>query len=153
MVIQDRLHALLNYIALSSISHQLPLTYRKEEEKIGQPTAGDFSPLLASAVCNYAISHRFVMPIVPSHESKPSNNASLVSLIPPWEDQREWHRTTRMTRPDCAVMCNLINTHTHTHSPPLKMAYKKTLSCNFLDVRFAPPRPAPQPNSSFGFRC
>ena len=27
----------------------------------------------------------------------------------PWEDQREWHRMTRMTRPDCAVMCNLIN--------------------------------------------
>ena len=23
---------------------------------------------------------------------------------------------TRMTRPDCAVMCNLINTHTHTHT-------------------------------------
>ena len=22
-----------------------------------------------------------------------------------WEDQREWHRLTRMTRPDCAVMC------------------------------------------------
>ena len=22
---------------------------------------------------------------------------------------------TRMTRPDCAVMCNLINTHTHAH--------------------------------------
>ena len=22
---------------------------------------------------------------------------------------------TRMTRPDCAVMCNLINTHTHTY--------------------------------------
>ena len=22
---------------------------------------------------------------------------------------------TRMTRPDCAVMCNLITTHTHTH--------------------------------------
>ena len=22
---------------------------------------------------------------------------------------------TRMTRPDCAVMCNLINTQTHTH--------------------------------------
>ena len=30
--------------------------------------------------------------------------------------QREWHRMTRMTRPDCAVMCNLINTHTHTHA-------------------------------------
>ena len=26
------------------------------------------------------------------------------------------HRTTRMTGPDCAVMCNLINTHTHTHT-------------------------------------
>ena len=24
---------------------------------------------------------------------------------------------TRMTGPDCAVMCNLINTHTHTHPP------------------------------------
>ena len=23
---------------------------------------------------------------------------------------------TRMTRPDCAVMCNLIKTHTHTHT-------------------------------------
>ena len=22
----------------------------------------------------------------------------------------------RITRPDCAVMCNLINTHTHTHT-------------------------------------
>ena len=30
----------------------------------------------------------------------------------PWEDQREWHRMTRMTRPDCAVMRNLINIHT-----------------------------------------
>ena len=28
---------------------------------------------------------------------------------------RGGHRMTRMTRPDCAVMCNLINTHTHTH--------------------------------------
>ena len=39
-----------------------------------------------------------------------------VSLILLWEDQCEWHRMTRMTRPDCAVMCNLINTHTHTGS-------------------------------------
>ena len=31
------------------------------------------------------------------------------------EDQCEWHIMTRMTGPDCAVMCNLINTHTHTH--------------------------------------
>ena len=36
--------------------------------------------------------------------------------IPPWEDQREWHRMTWMTRPDCAVMCNLINRHTNTHT-------------------------------------
>ena len=39
-----------------------------------------------------------------------------VSLIPPWEDQCEWHRMTRMTGPDCAVMCNLMNTQTHTHT-------------------------------------
>ena len=31
-------------------------------------------------------------------------------MIPPWEDQCEWHRMTRMTGPDRAVMCNLINT-------------------------------------------
>ena len=41
-----------------------------------------------------------------------------VSLIPPREDQCEWHRMTRMTGPDCVVMCNLINTHTHTHTLP-----------------------------------
>ena len=46
-----------------------------------------------------------------------------VSLIPPWEDQREWHRMTRMTRPDCAVMCNLINTHTHTHTHKKSQTY------------------------------
>ena len=42
-------------------------------------------------------------------------------IDPPLEDQREWHRMTRMTRPDCAVMCNLINTHTHTHTQTLQM--------------------------------
>ena len=40
------------------------------------------------------------------------------SLIPPGEDQREWHRMTRMTGPDCAVMCILMNAHIHTHIPP-----------------------------------
>ena len=40
-------------------------------------------------------------------------NTHTHSLISPWEDQYELHRMTRMTRPDCAVMCNLINTHTH----------------------------------------
>ena len=39
-----------------------------------------------------------------------------VSLIPPWEDQCEWHRMTRMTGPDCAVMCNLINIHIYIHT-------------------------------------
>ena len=42
----------------------------------------------------------------------------VISIIdsPYWEDQCEWHRMTRMTGPDCAVMCNLINAHTHTHT-------------------------------------
>ena len=35
----------------------------------------------------------------------------------------EWHRMTRMTGPDCVVMCNLINTYIHTYihtfDPPL----------------------------------
>ena len=30
--------------------------------------------------------------------------------------QCEWHRMTRMTGPDCAVMCNLINIHTCIHT-------------------------------------
>ena len=37
-------------------------------------------------------------------------NKYQVSLIPPWEDQCEWYRMTRMAGPDSAVMCNLINT-------------------------------------------
>ena len=46
-----------------------------------------------------------------------------VSLIPPWEDQREWHRMTRMTRPDCAVMCNLINIHTYCKRSGLTFSF------------------------------
>ena len=38
------------------------------------------------------------------------------ALVPPWEDQCEWRRMTGMAGPDCAVMCNLINTHTHIHT-------------------------------------
>ena len=37
------------------------------------------------------------------------------TYIPPREDQCEWHRMTRMTGPDCVVMCNLINTCIHTY--------------------------------------
>ena len=41
----------------------------------------------------------------------------MTSIIhPPWEDHCEWHRMTRVTRSDCAVMCNLINISTHTHT-------------------------------------
>ena len=38
----------------------------------------------------------------------------VVMCNPPREDQCEWHRMTRMTGPDCVVMCNLINTYIHT---------------------------------------
>ena len=33
---------------------------------------------------------------------------------------------TRMTGPDCAVMCNLINTHTHTHIHTYILTYIHT---------------------------
>ena len=45
-------------------------------------------------------------------------------LIPPWEDQCEWHRMTRMTGPDCAVMCSLINIHTYIHTYILYLCKK-----------------------------
>ena len=51
-----------------------------------------------------------------THTHTHTHTHTQVPLIPPWEDQCEWHRMTRMTGPDCAVMCNLINTHTHTHT-------------------------------------
>ena len=38
-----------------------------------------------------------------------------VTRIPPWEGQCERCRITRMKGPDCVVMCNLTNTHTHAH--------------------------------------
>ena len=33
----------------------------------------------------------------------------------PWEDQCELYKVTRMSTPKCAIVCNLINTHTYTH--------------------------------------
>ena len=75
------------------------------------------------------------------------NTHTHTSLIPPWEDQREWHRMTRMARLDCAVMLLLllllfltfsalvanpkknvqfntyIHTHTHTHTPFVACAH------------------------------
>ena len=38
------------------------------------------------------------------------------SLIPAGEDQFEWHKTSRMTGPECAVMCHLADTHTQIHT-------------------------------------
>ena len=43
-------------------------------------------------------------------------HTNIHTLIPPSEDQCEWHIMTRMTGPDCAVMCNLINIHTYIHT-------------------------------------
>ena len=34
------------------------------------------------------------------------------------QKQCEWHRTTWMAGPDCAVMCSVIKSHTHTHTLP-----------------------------------
>ena len=63
-----------------------------------------------------------------------------LSLIPPREDQCEWHRMTRMTGPDCVVMCNLINTgpdcvvmcnliNTHTHTQRGALAITGGTTC------------------------
>ena len=35
---------------------------------------------------------------------------------------------TRMTGPDCAVMCNSINTHTHTHTSGSRKAEQRQTS-------------------------
>ena len=32
--------------------------------------------------------------------------------------RQSWHIMTRRTGPDCAVVCNIINAHTHTHVVP-----------------------------------
>ena len=48
---------------------------------------------------------------------------NLVQELPPPTTNKHIHidpplgGMARMTEPDCAVMCNIINTHTHTHPP------------------------------------
>ena len=44
------------------------------------------------------------------------NRFSLLWQPCSWEDQCEWHRMTRMTGPDCAVMCDLMYIHTYIHT-------------------------------------
>ena len=61
------------------------------------------------------------------------NTYILVSLIPPREDQCEWHRMTRMTGPDCVVMCNLINTYIHTYCSQL--CCETVAYYTFLEIR------------------
>ena len=39
----------------------------------------------------------------------------MCNLINTYIHTYEWHRMTRMTGPDCVVMCNLINTYIHTY--------------------------------------
>ena len=58
-------------------------------------------------------------------------NIQVISLIP-WEDQREWHRMSRMTGPDCAVMCNLINIHTNIQPYPVVYLVANPV-CGLLD--------------------
>ena len=62
-----------------------------------------------------------------------------VSSIP-WKDQCEWHRINTMTGPDCVVMCNLINIHTHTYTLRSKVMlrcisfHSIDRVCSFLDL-------------------
>ena len=42
--------------------------------------------------------------------------AVMCNLIHTHTHTHTQHGMTRMTGPDCVVMCNLINTHTHTPS-------------------------------------
>ena len=63
------------------------------------------------------------------------NTHTQTSLIPPCEDQCEWHRMTRMTGPDCAVMCNLINTHTQTHKCVKESVGSAGADRGYLDKR------------------
>ena len=60
-------------------------------------------------------------------------------MIPPWEDRCEWDRMTRMTGPDCAVLCYLINTHTHAFSGSSASSISDGEGL-LPDVRFCRPR-------------
>ena len=67
-----------------------------------------------AVMCNEINIHTYIHTYIPS--VPPDQRFSYqVSLIPPREDQCEWHRMTRMTGPDCAVMCNLISIHTYIY--------------------------------------
>ena len=73
-----------------------------------------------AAMCNIINTHRHT-----PTDRHIQTETDTRTLIPPWEDQCEWHGMTRMTGPDCAVICNSINLHehtnTHTHTTHLKV--------------------------------
>ena len=66
--------------------------------------------------------HTYILPYIHTaihtyyHKYYHTTILPYIHTIPPREDQCEWHRMTRMTGPDCVVMCNLINTYIHTHT-------------------------------------
>ena len=74
---------------------------------------------------------------VPARVTQEEDHIHTYILIPPWEDQREWHRMTRMTRPDCAVMCNFINIHTYIHTYIHRRKITQDFSSTFF-LRYVP---------------
>ena len=56
---------------------------------------------------------------------------NLINMVHTQEDQCEWHRMTRMTGPNCAGMCNLINTHTHTRHEEVGLSRLSGPCANF----------------------
>ena len=65
-----------------------------------------------------------------------------IKLIPPREDQCEWHRMTRMTGPDCVVMCNLINTYIRTYIHTIIIIVLDRVSPEFIGSRSSVPTKA-----------
>ena len=51
-----------------------------------------------------------------------------MSLIPPCEEQCEWHWMTRMTEPICAANYAQLNKYTDTHSVVQRKKYPKNIS-------------------------
>ena len=76
----------------------------------GPPPQWEINHLLLLLKTSY-IKYFGCVPVHAKHlESKTPTQAAALKhththTLPPWEDQCEWQRMTRMTGPDCAVMC------------------------------------------------
>ena len=79
----------------------------------------------------------------------------VISIIdPPREDQCEWHRLTRMTGPDCVVMCNLINTYIHTYIHTyIREPIFATPCCNTSRATWSTPSEPPHRKPFFWKSC